>query len=118
MSNARSLWSRGDYNLPNEQCIDQFISEMDEPLLVDLVTEIEDEMKETSPALSGFDLFNPECLDKSGKIRKELSQILINHHSYVKSDSFEDQAVSAVPVINLIHAANELQDFMEAYDDG
>ena len=91
---------------------------MGEPLLVDLVTEIEDAMKETSPVLSGFNLFNRECLDKSEQNRKELSQVLINHYGYVKSDSFEGRAISAVPVSNLIHGANELEDFMEAFDEG
>ena len=72
MSNARNLRSRDDCNLSNEQCIGQFISDVSEPLLADLIAEIVDTMKETSPVLSGFDLFNPESLDKSEQDRKEL----------------------------------------------
>ena len=53
------------------------------------------------------------CLGKSEQNRKGLSEILINHHGYVKSDSLEYRALSAVPVINPIHASSELEDFME-----
>ena len=88
-----------------------------EQLLADLTAEIEGTMKETLPVLSDFDLLNPECLDKSEQNRKGLSEILINHYSYVKSDSLEDRALSAVPVINPIHAFSELEDFMEAFDN-
>ena len=52
---------------------------MGEPLLV-LISEVDDAVKETSPVLSGFDLFNSECLDKPEQNKKELSQILINHY--------------------------------------
>ena len=68
-------------------------------------------LKETSPVLSGFDLFNPECLDKSEQNRKELSHILTNQ-------ILINTTITAVPVINLIHAASELEDFMEAFNDG
>ena len=54
MSDARNLRSKDDYNLSNEQCIDQFILDKGEPLLVDLIAEIEDAMKETSSVISGF----------------------------------------------------------------
>ena len=89
ISNPRNLRFRDKHNLPNEQCIEQFISDVGESLLVDLIAEIENAMKETTPVLSGFDLFYPECLEKSEQNRKELSQILINHYGYVKKDSFE-----------------------------
>ena len=46
MSNARNLRSGDNCNMPNEQCIDQFISDVGEPSLVDLITETEDAMKE------------------------------------------------------------------------
>ena len=74
-----NLRSYDDYNWPNEQCTDQFISAVGEPLLV-LISEVDDAVKETSPVLSGFDLFNSECLDKPEQNKKELSQILINHY--------------------------------------
>ena len=52
--------------------IGQFILDVVGPLLADLNAEIEDTMEETSPVLSGFDLFSAECLDKSEQNRKEL----------------------------------------------
>ena len=70
MSNARNLRSTDDYSLSNEQCNRPV--HCDGPLLADLNAEIEDTMEETSPVLSGFDLFNAECLDKSEQNRKEL----------------------------------------------
>ena len=90
MPNARSLRSGDDYNLPDEQW----------SLVVDLTIATEDAMKETSPVLSAFDLFNPEWLDKSEQNRKELSQILINHYGYVKSDSFEGQTIHFMLPVN------------------
>ena len=52
---------------------------MGDPLITDLIVEIEDAMKETSPVLFGFDLSNPEALDKSKENRKDLLKILCDH---------------------------------------
>ena len=114
MSNTRNLRFQDDNNLSNKQCIHHFISDV--PFLVDLITEIDDAMKETSPVFSGFYLFNPEYLDKSKQDRKDLSQTLINHYDHVKSDSFEGRKIRAVHVINPIYAASKVEDFMEAID--
>ena len=100
--------------MSNKQCIHHFISDV--PFLVDLITEIDDAMKETSPVFSGFYLFNPEYLDKSKQDRKDLSQTLINHYDHVKSDSFEGRKIRAVHVINPIYAASKVEDFMEAIE--
>ena len=78
-SKVKSLRSRVEHHLPNDQCINKFIAQVGDPLITDLIVEIEDVMKETSPVLSGFDLFNPEALDKSKENRKDLLKILCDH---------------------------------------
>ena len=58
-SKVKSHRSRVEHRLPNDLCINKFIAQVGDPLITDLIVEIEDAMKETSPALSSFDLFNP-----------------------------------------------------------
>ena len=75
-------------------------------------------MKETSPVLSSFDLFNPEALDKPKENRKDLLKTLCDHYGISVNDSYEGQVTTAIPVLNPVHAASEFEDFMEAFDDG
>ena len=34
------------------------------------------------------------------------------------NDFYKDQVTTAIPVVNPVHAASELEDFMETFDDG
>ena len=62
ISKVKSLRSRVKHRLPNDQCADRFITQVGDPLMTDLIVEMEDAMKEISSVLSGFTLFNPEGL--------------------------------------------------------
>ena len=117
MSKAKSLRSRDDQHSPTDQTIIRFITEVGEPFVKDLIIEIEDAMKETSPVLSGFDLFNPDAVDKSKQNRMDLLKTLCDHYGTSINDSYEGQTTTAAPVINPVHAKSEFEDFMEAFDD-
>ena len=91
MSKAKSLRSRDDQHSPTDQTIIRFITEVGEPLVKDLIIEIEDAMKETSPVLSGFDLFNPDAVDKSKENRMDLLKTLCDHCRTSINDSYEGQ---------------------------
>ena len=45
-------------------CINKFITQVGDPFITDLIVEMEDAMKQTSPVHSGFKLFICEALDK------------------------------------------------------
>ena len=116
MSKAKSLRSRDDQHSPADQTIIRFITEVGKPLVKDLIIEIEDAMKETSPVLSGFDLFNPDAVDKSKENRMDLLKTLCDHYGTSINDSYEGQTTAA-PVINPVHAKSEFEDFMDAFSD-
>ena len=79
-SKAKSLRSRVEHHLPNDHCVNKFIAQVGDSLMADLIVEIENAMKETSPLLSRFDLFNPEPLDKSKENQKDLLKTLCGHY--------------------------------------
>ena len=79
--------------------------------------EIEDAMKETSPVLSGFDLFNPEAVDESKENQIDLLKTFCDYYGTSINDSYKGQATTAAPIINSVHATSEFEDFMEAFDD-
>ena len=112
MSKAKSLRSRDNQHSPTDQTIIRFITEVGEPLVKDLIIEIEDAMKETSPVLSGFDMFNPDVVDKSKENRMDLLKTLCDHYGTSINDSYEGQTT-----INPAHAKSKFEDFMEAFDD-
>ena len=78
--------------------------------------EIKDAMKETSPVLSSFDLFNPEAVDKSRENLTDLLKTLCDHYDTSINDSYEGQTTTAAPVINPVHATSKFEDFMKAFD--
>ena len=73
-------------------------------------------MKETTPVLSGFDLFNPDAVDKSKENRMDLLKTLCDHYGTSINDSYEGQTTAA-PVINPVHTKSEFEDFMDAFND-
>ena len=117
MLKTKSLRSRDNQHSPTDQTIIRLITEVGEPLVKDLIIEIEDVMKETSPVLSGFDLFNPDAVDKSKENRMDLLKTLWDNYGTSINDSYEGQATTATTVINPVHAKSEFEDFMEAFDD-
>ena len=117
MSKAKSLRSKDDQHSPTDLSINRFITELGEPLLKDLIVEIEDPMKETSPVLSGFDLFNPDAVDKSKENPNDLLKTFCDHYGKSINDSYKGQTTMAASIINPVHATSEFEDFMEAFDD-
>ena len=117
-SKVKSLRLTVEHHLPNDQCINKFTAQVGDPLMTDLIVETEDAMKETSPVLSGFDLFNSEALDKSKENLKDLSKTLCAHYGISVNDSYEGQVTTAIPLLNPVHVASELKDFMAAFDVG
>ena len=43
---------------------------------------------------------------------------LCGHYGISVNDSFEGQVTTVIPVVNPVHAASELEDFKETFDDG
>ena len=74
-------------------------------------------MKETSPVLSGFDLFFPDAVDKSKENLMDLLKTLCDHYGTSINDSYEGQTTTATPVINPVNAKSKFEDFMEAFDN-
>ena len=109
----KSLRSRVDHHLPDDQCINKFIAQVGDPLITNLIVEIEYAMKETSPVLFGFDLFNSEALDKLKENLKDLSKTLCAHYGISVNDSDEGQVTTAILLLNLVHAASELEDLWQ-----
>ena len=73
---------------------------MGDPLITDLIVEMENAMKETSPALSSFNLFNPEALDKLKENWKGLLKTLCHHYGLSINDSYEGQVTTAIPRVS------------------
>ena len=117
MLKAKGLRSRDDQHSPTDQTIIRFITEGGEPLVNNQIIEIEDAMKETATVLSGFDLFNPDTVDKSKENHMDLLKTLRDHYGTSFNDSYEGQTTTAAPAINPVHAKNEFEDFTEAFDD-
>ena len=65
-----------------------------------------------------FQPFNSEALDKSKENRIDLLKTLSDHYGISVNNSFEGQVTSAIPVVNPVHSASELEDFKEAFGDG
>ena len=117
MSKAKGLRSRDDQHSPTDQTIIRFITEVGESLVNNQIIEIEDAMKETATVLSGFDLFNPDTVDKSKENHMDLLKTLCDHYGTSVNGSYKGQTITAAPAINPVHAKNEFEDFMEAFDD-
>ena len=77
---VKSLRSRVEHHLPNNQCTNKFITQVVDPLITDLIVDTEDAMKENSPVLADINLFNPEALDKSKKNPEYLLKTLHDHY--------------------------------------
>ena len=60
-----------------------------------LIKEITDAMKETSPVLTAFDLFNPNSLNKSTEKHKQDLEVLCQHYGQVLIDDYEHVTVTA-----------------------
>ena len=73
---------------------------MGDPLITDLIVEMENAMKETSPALSSFNLFNPEALDKLKENWKGLLKTLCHHYGLSINNSYEGQVTTAIPRVS------------------
>ena len=105
MSLGRDLRSRADsVNDSVENIISLFITTTGQPMTTSLIAEINDVMEETSPVLSSSDLFNPEAIYKDDKIRRDYLKTLIEHYGECKSDNYENDKITAIPVINKVQA--------------
>ena len=104
----------------NEHSIDdtiiEFVRKTGEPMITNLIAEVNDAMQETSPVLSAFDLFNPDAVFKDDKSRKEFFNTLTDHYGQPKTDRFENDTVTGIPIINSVQATIEYDDFMEEFD--
>ena len=116
MSLGRDLRSRAGNNDSVENIISLFITTTGQPMTTSLIAEINDAMEETSPVLSSFDLFNPEAIYKDDKTRRDYLKTLIEHYGECKSDNYENDKITAIPVINKVQAELEYNDFIEDFD--
>ena len=81
-----------------------------------LIAKINDAMEETSPVLLSFDLFNPEAIYKDDKTRRDYLKTLIEHYGECKSNNYENDKITAIPVSNKVQAELEYNDFIEDFD--
>ena len=102
--------------VPVKERIDKFVTQLGQPLTNDLIDEITGAMEETSPVLSGFDLFNPDCFDKSTETRQEHFEVLVNHYGTSTTDDFENDVTKMLPLSNYDSALTEYDGFMESFD--
>ena len=96
--------------------IDKFVTQLGQPLTDDLIDKITGAVEETSPVLSGFDLFNQDCFDKSTETRQEHFEVLVNHYGTSTTDDFENDVTKTLPLINADSALTEYDGFMESFD--
>ena len=103
----------------NDQIM-HFVTNVGEPLINDLMTEIEIAMEETSPVLwdrSAFSVFNPDCLDKSTASRRSKVDVLVRHYGQPITDKHAGHTTTADPIINGSAAEAEAEsDFFESFD--
>ena len=87
-----------DTDIPEK--INGFITTVAAPMIDHLIKEITDAMKETSPVLTAFDLFNPNSLNKSTEKHKQDLEVLCQHYGQVLIDDYENVTVTAEPIVN------------------
>ena len=102
--------------VPVKERIDKFVIQLGQPLTNDLIDEITGAMEEASPVLSGFDLFNPDCFDKSTETCQEYFEVLVNYYRTSTTDDFENDVTKTQPLINADSALTEYAGFMESFD--
>ena len=88
--------------------IDKFVTQLGQPLTDYLIDKITGAMEETSPVLSGFDLFNPDT-------HQEHFEVLVKHYGTSTTDDFKNVA-KTLPLINTDSALSEYDSFMESFD--
>ena len=66
MSLSKELKSRDNKHSIDDTII-KFVRKTGEPMITNLIAEVNDAMQETSPVLSAFNLFNPDALFKDDK---------------------------------------------------
>ena len=115
MSLSKELKSRDNEHSIDDTII-EFVRKTGEPIITNLIVEVNDTMQETSPVLSAFDLFNPGAVFKDDKSRKEFFNTLTFHYGQPKTDRFENDTVTGIPIINSVEATIEYDDFMEEFD--
>ena len=113
MSLGRDLRSRTGNNDSVENIISLFITTTGQPMTTSLIAEINDAMEETSPVLSSFDLFNPEAIYKDDKTHRDYLKTFIEHYGECKSDNYENDKITAIPVINKGQAELEYNNFIK-----
>ena len=116
LARGTRCWGAYGTTSVNDQ-IAKFVTNIGKPLVADLVLEINDAMKETSPVLTAFDLFNPDSLDKSLETRKEYLKTFCNHYGEPRTDDFEHHENTVLPVVNSLDALAELEGFIESMDE-
>ena len=115
MSLSKELKSRDNEHSIDDTII-EFVRKTGESMITNLIAEVNDAMQETSPVLSAFDLFNPDVVFKDDKSRKEFFSTLTDHYGQPKTDRFENDTVTEIPIINSVQATIECDDFMEEFD--
>ena len=115
MSPSKELKSP-DNEHPVDDTIIGFARKTGEPMITNLIAEVNDAMQETSPVLPAFDLFNPDAVFKDDKSQKEFFNTLTNHYGQPKTDRFENDTVTGMPIINSVQATIEYDDFMEEFN--
>ena len=115
MSLSRELKSQDNEHSIDDTII-EFVRKTGEPMITSLIAEVNDAMQETSPVLSAFDHFNPDAVFKDDKSRKEFFNTLTDQYGQPKTDRFENDTVTEIPIINSVQATIEYDDFMEEFD--
>ena len=86
-------------------------------MITNIVAKVNGTVQETSPVLSAFNLFNPDAVFKDVKSWKDLFKTLTNHYSQVKTDHYENNTTTAIPIIDAVQVEVEYEDFMDEFDE-
>ena len=117
MSLSKELMSQDNKLSSIDNVIIAFVRKTSEPMITNIIATVNGTVQETSPVLSAFNLFNPDAVFKDVKSWKDLFKTLTNHYSQVKTDHYENNTTTAIPIIDAVQVEVEYEDFMDEFDE-
>ena len=117
MSLSKELMSQDNKLSSIDNVIIAFVRKTSEPMITNIIATVNGTVQETSPVLSAFNLFNPDAVFKDIKSWKDLFKTLTNHYSQVKTDHYENNTTTAIPIIDAVQVEVEYEDFMDEFDE-
>ena len=98
-----------------ETIIETFLVKTGYPFIDDVICEIENAIKEGSPTLPHFDVFNPESTTVNDRESHIDSLSTVYGNSLI--DIYEEHSTEALPIINKVESCAESVAFFEEFDE-